>query len=139
MLVVTATAFINSASYIAPMALLGDIADYGTLKTGRNNTGNYFAIQTLLQKANMGIGAGVAFPLLALFGYQMGANNTGDALFGLILVFIIIPAVTSVAAAIILWNFPIDAHRHGIIRRRLEQLASRSANKSYEEPELSQR
>ena len=138
MLVVTATAFINSASYIAPMALLGDIADYGTLKTGRNNTGNYFAIQTLLQKANMGIGAGVAFPILALFGYQMGADNAGDALLGLILVFIVIPAVTSVAAAVILWNFPIDARRHGIIRQRLEQLASRLANKHYEEPELPQ-
>lgn len=124
--VVTLTAAINAASYIAPMALLGDIADYGTLKTGRNNTGNYFAIQTLLQKANMGIGAGIAFPILALFGYQLGGENTGSAMFGLILVYIIMPAVTSVAAAAILWNFPIDARRHGIILRRLQQLASRS-------------
>ena len=137
MLLVSATAFINSASYIAPMALLGDIADYGTLKTGRNNTGNYFAIQTLLQKANMGIGAGIAFPILALFGYQMGTANVGAAVFGLILVFIVIPAVTSVSAAIVLWNFPIDARRHGIIRRRLEQLASRSAKNPNEETELS--
>ena len=125
MLIVMVTAFINSASYIAPMALLGDIADYGTLKTGTNNTGNYFAIQTLLQKANMGIGAGLAFPLLALFGYEMGQRNFGSAQFGLILAYIIIPAVTSVAAAMILWNFPIDSRRHGIIRRRLEQLALR--------------
>jgi GPH family glycoside/pentoside/hexuronide:cation symporter len=125
--VVTLTAMINSASYIAPMALLGDIADYGMLKTGRNNTGNYFAIQTLLQKANMGIGAGIAFPILAIFGYQLGAENSGSALFGLFLVYIILPAVTSVAAAIVLWNFPIDARRHGIILRRLEQLAARAA------------
>ena len=127
MLIVTVTAFINAASYIAPMALLGDIADYGTLKSGSNNTGNYFAIQTLLQKATMGVGAGVAFPLLALFGYQIGAANSGDALFGLILAYIIIPALTSVAAAVILWNFPIDSRRHGIIRTRLEQLASRGS------------
>jgi len=120
---------INAASYIAPMALLGDISDYGTLKTGRNNTGNYFAIQTLLQKANMGIGAGIAFPILALFGYQLGAENSGSALFGLFLVYIILPAVTSVVAAAILWNFPINARRHGIILRRLEQLAARSAQR----------
>lgn len=137
MLVVAATAFINAASYIAPMALLGDIADYGTLKTGRNNTGNYFAIQTLLQKATMGIGAGVAFPILALFGYEMGEDNARAAVFGLILVFIIIPAATSVAAAAVLWNFPIDARRHGIIRRRLEILALRSAKNPHEEAELS--
>ncbi|MEM1112951.1 MAG: MFS transporter [Pseudomonadota bacterium] len=125
MLLAMITAFINAASYIAPMALLGDIADYGTLKSGSNNTGNYFAIQTLLQKATMGIGAGIAFPLLAVFGYELGGENSGTALFGLILAYIIIPAVTSVAAAMILWNFPIDARRHGIIRRRLEQLATR--------------
>jgi Na+/melibiose symporter-like transporter len=123
--IVAVTAFINAASYIAPMALLGDIADYGTLKTGANNTGNYFAIQTLLQKANMGIGAGFAFPILALFGYEMGAENTGRALFGLMLVYIVVPALTSVAAAMILWNFPIDSRRHHIIRRRLEQLTER--------------
>lgn len=123
--IVAVTAFINAASYIAPMALLGDIADYGTLKTGSNNTGNYFAIQTLLQKANMGIGAGFAFPILALFGYELGAENTGRALLGLMLVYIVVPAVTSVAAAMILWNFPIDSRRHHIIRRRLEQLTQR--------------
>lgn len=125
MVIVTATAFINAASYIAPMALLGDISDYGTLKSGSNNTGNYFAIQTLLMKATMGIGAGIAFPLLAVFGYELGGQNTGTAFFGLVLAYIIIPAVTSVAAAMILWNFPIDARRHHIIRKRLEQLAKR--------------
>ncbi|MEQ9463002.1 MAG: MFS transporter, partial [Haliea sp.] len=125
MLLVIVTAFINSASYIAPMALLGDISDYGTLKSGSNNTGNYFSIQALLQKGTMGVGAGIAFPLLALFGYELGVDNQGVALWGLHTTYIIIPAVTSVAAAAILWNFPIDARRHAIIRRRLEQLAIR--------------
>ncbi|MBT4522772.1 MAG: MFS transporter [Halieaceae bacterium] len=138
MVIVTITAFINAASYIAPMALLGDISDYGTLKSGSNNTGNYFAVQTLLQKATMGVGAGIAFPLLAAFDYQLGGVNGETALFGLILVYIIIPAVTSVAAAIILWNFPIDGRRHGIIRKRLEQLASRQAKGDYEQKGLSQ-
>ncbi|MCB1855205.1 MAG: MFS transporter [Halieaceae bacterium] len=126
MFLVALTAFINAASYIAPMALLGDIADYGALKTGRNNTGNYFAIQTLLQKANMGIGAGIAFPMLALFGYQIGASNTGMAFAGLVVVYIVVPALTSVIAAMILWNFPIDSRRHDIIRKRLEQLSTRA-------------
>lgn len=125
MVLVVFTAALNSASYIAPMALLGDISDYGTLKSGSNNTGNYFAIQTLLQKATMGVGAGIAFPVLALFGYELGGENQGLADWGLYTTYIIIPAVTSVAAAAILWNFPIDARRHAIIRKRLEQLAIR--------------
>ena len=138
MALVMVTAFINSASYIAPMALLGDISDYGTLKTGCNNTGNYFAIQSLLQKGTMGVGAGIAFPFLAIFGYQVGGENTGYALFGLFLVYLIIPAVTSIAAACILWNFPIDARRHGIIRRRLEQLSARAGKAGDNNEGLSQ-
>jgi Na+/melibiose symporter-like transporter len=112
------------------MAVLGDVSDYGTLKSGRSNTGNYFAMQSVLQKANMGIGAGIAFPLLALFGYQLGGENSGSAVFGLVLAYIILPAVTSVIAAAILWNFPLDARRHGIIRKRLDALALRSSRSS---------
>ncbi|MFT7287312.1 MAG: GPH family glycoside/pentoside/hexuronide:cation symporter [Halieaceae bacterium] len=137
MLIVTVTAAVNAASYMAPMAVLGDVADYGSLKTGSNDTGNYFAIQTLLQKANMGIGAGFAFPLLALFGYEIGGDNVGLAFVGLVIVYIVVPALTSVIAAVILWNFPIDARRHGIIRRRLEQLAERRKRDAGSEAVLS--
>lgn len=122
---ITARAFINGGSYIGPVALLGDIADYGMLKTGTNSTGNLFAFKSLLEKANIGIGTGVAFPLLALFGYEVGGANEGLANFGLLLLYLGIPAVTALTAASILWNFPLDAHRHQVIRRRLEQRAQR--------------
>ena len=120
------SAFINAASYIAPMALLGDIADYGILKTGSNNTGNYFAFRSILEKANFGIGTGIAFPLLAYFGYQIGGVNTASANMGLIFTYLAIPAATSIAAACILWNFPLDERRHAIIRKRIESRAERA-------------
>ena len=37
--------------------------------------------------------------MLALFDYQLGGENTGSGMLGLIIVYIVIPAVTSVAAA----------------------------------------
>jgi len=118
-------AFVNGGSYIGPVALLGDIADYSLLKTGSNNTGNLFAFKSLLEKANFGIGTGVAFPLLALFGYQIGGSNDGPANLGLLLLYVGIPGVTALLAAAILWSFPIDERRHAIIRRRIEQRAVR--------------
>jgi glycoside/pentoside/hexuronide:cation symporter, GPH family len=118
-------AFINGGSYIGPVALLGDIADYGILKTGVNSTGNLFAFKSLIEKANFGIGTGIAFPLLALFGYQIGASNDAVANLGLLILYLGIPCVTALVAAAILWNFPLDERRHGIIRRRLELLADR--------------
>lgn len=118
-------AFINGGSYIGPVALLGDLADYSMLKTGANSTGNLFAFKSLLEKANFGIGTGIAFPLLGAFGYQIGGANAGVANLGLLILYLGVPGVTSLVAASILWNFPLDERRHGIVRRRLEQLAER--------------
>ncbi|MEQ8485461.1 MAG: MFS transporter [Pseudomonadales bacterium] len=114
-------AFVNGGSYIGPVALLGDIADYSLMKTGANNTGNLFAFKSLLEKANFGIGTGIAFPLLGLFGYRIGADNDAFANLGLFTLYLIIPGVTAVLAAAVLWNFPLDERRHGIVRRRIER------------------
>lgn len=114
-------AFVNGGSYIGPVALLGDIADYSLMKTGANNTGNLFAFKSLLEKANFGVGTGIAFPLLGLFGYQIGGANDDFANLGLFTLYLIIPGITAVLAAAVLWNFPLDERRHGIVRRRIER------------------
>ncbi|MEQ8994368.1 MAG: MFS transporter, partial [Pseudomonadales bacterium] len=96
------------------------------LRTRVNNSGKYFAFNTLLDKALIGIGVGVTFPLLSLFGYQIGAANDDFANFGLLLCYLGIPLVTHLLAAAMLWNFPIDRRRHGIIRRRIDMLVARN-------------
>jgi Na+/melibiose symporter-like transporter len=121
------SAFVNAASYIAPRALLGDIVDYDMLKTHSNNAGNYFAFSTLLDKALFGVGVAVAFPLLSVFGYRIGVPNDTHANFGLLVCYLLIPLCTHLTAASILWNFPIDARRHAVIRARLEQRVRRAA------------
>jgi Na+/melibiose symporter-like transporter len=120
------SAFVNAASYIAPRALLGDIVDYDLLKTRTNSAGNYFAFSTLLDKALFGIGVAIAFPLLSVFGYRIGADNAGVANLGLFVCYLVIPTITHLTAATILWNFPIDSRRHAIIRKRLEQRVQRA-------------
>jgi glycoside/pentoside/hexuronide:cation symporter, GPH family len=118
-------AFINGGAYIGPVALLGDLADYSMLKTGANTTGNLFAFKSLLEKANFGIGAGIAFPLLALVDYRIGESNGELANLGLLVLYLGVPGVTALVAAAVLWNFPLDERRYGIVRRRLERLAAR--------------
>ena len=119
------SAFVNSASYIAPRAVLGDIIDYDMLRSKTNNSGKYFSFNTLLDKSLIGLGVGFTFPILSLFGYQIGAENDSFATFGLLFCYLGFPLITHVAAAGILWNFPIDRQRHAIIRRRLDQLVIR--------------
>jgi Na+/melibiose symporter-like transporter len=39
----------------------------------------------------------------------------------------VLPCVFGLAAAALTWNFPLDARKHEIIRRRIEQRAHRAA------------
>lgn len=123
---VLVSAATNGASYSAPRAVLGDIIDYDILKNRTNNSGKYFAFNTLLDKALVGIGVAIAFPLLSAFDYQVGGQNDDWANFGLLLCYAGIPLVTHLAAAAMLWNFPLDRRRHGIVHRRIEQLTARN-------------
>jgi len=117
---------INAASWIAPRAVLGDVIDYDILRTKTNNAGKYFSVNTLLDKMMIGVGVGFSFPILSLFGYEIGGENDSLAIFGLLFCYLGLPLFTHVGAAAILWNFPIDARRHAIIKKRIDQLTERN-------------
>jgi Na+/melibiose symporter-like transporter len=105
----------------APSSLLSDVIDYDLWKSRTNKAGNLFAINTLLIKATMAIGAGGAFILLGMFGYQAGkTTNTGLADIGLIVCYMAVPGVFHMATGLLAWNFPLTARGQSIVRRRLE-------------------
>ena len=116
-----------SAIIVISPSILGDIADYGRLKTGEQRTGGYYAFYMLTNKIATAIGAGSAFMLLHAFGYdaKAGATNTGWAAFGMMFTVALMPAVFKIGGAAILLRFPIDRRRHAIIQRRLAQLDAR--------------
>jgi GPH family glycoside/pentoside/hexuronide:cation symporter len=117
---VMVTAALNGASYIAPMAILGDVIDYDTLKTGKNRAASFSALNSLMVKISMAIGLAIALPALGLFGYEMGVEADFTAWLGLMICYVGIPTVTYLAAAWLFWFFPLDARRHSIIIRRIE-------------------
>ena len=101
-----------------PPALLADVADYSTMKTGRREAGQYFAIWNTIQKATAAIGVGIALPLLGALGFDP-QNVTDQGLQALRIVCFVIPALPSIIAAYILWRFPLTDRRQAIIRKRL--------------------
>jgi len=113
-------AALNGASYIAPMAILGDVIDYDILKTGKNKAASFAALNSLLIKISNAIGIAIALPTLGLFGYQMGVEADYMAWLGLMICYVGIPGVTYLIASWLIWFFPIDARRHSIIIRRIE-------------------
>lgn len=106
-----------------PPSTLSDVIDYDLWKSRTNKAGNLFALNTLLVKATMAIGAGGAFVLLDAFHYRAGQSNVGLPELGLIICYMVIPGVFHILAGLVLWNFPLDARRQAIIRKRLEQNA----------------
>lgn len=117
----------QGAGSIVPPSILADIIDYDILKTGTNRAASYLSLTTLLFKLNIAIGSALAFYLIALFGYQVGApSQTPEGALGIIVTAQIVPATCFIAAGIAIWFFPIGERRAGIIRRRIESRAARA-------------
>ncbi|QVM83918.1 MFS transporter [Novosphingobium decolorationis] len=116
-----------SAIVVISPAILADVADYGRLRTGEQRTGGYFAFYLLTNKVALAIGAGAAFLLLSLFGYDARADATNDATaaFGMLFTVALLPAILKIGGALIIWRFPIDQRRHAVIQRRIVQLETR--------------
>lgn len=108
----------------APPSMLSDVIDYDLWKSRTNKAGNLFALNTLLVKASMAIGAGGAFVLLDAFHYKAGKTNTGAPEVGMFICYLAIPAVFHVLAGVLSWNFPLDEKRQAIVRKRLENHAA---------------
>ena len=103
-----------------PVSIMNDIVDYDTWKTGISRAGNFFSVFTFVDKVLHAIGFGVGYYCMALFGYDAKLDeNTDLAVFGLKLAFILLPALLFFLSSRMLLTFPIDAHRHAIIRKRL--------------------
>ncbi len=105
-----------------PNIIFADTIDYDILRTSANRAGNYFAIFVLLRKAGAALGAGLGFYALAFLGYHVGHAATASPL-AAIGVTNLLPALIAALAGTLMFFFPIDARRHGIIRRRIERRA----------------
>ncbi|HEX8573480.1 MAG TPA: MFS transporter [Allosphingosinicella sp.] len=117
----------EAAGKVAPYALLGDVVDYEILRSGVDRGGSYFAALTLVAKLNFAIGGGVAFLLLGSIGYRVGESNGEAATNGFLLVFIGIPTLLWLAAAVVAWFFPLDRRRQQLIRARIRRRAGLEA------------
>lgn len=121
---VACSAFLAAPCSFLPGAVLGDVVDYDHLKTGVKKAGNFFALNTVVIKIAMAIGASVGFMLLAATGYQVGGANDAAAQRGLIAAYIGFPAAMGLLGLALGWNFPITSRRQRIVRRRLERRAA---------------
>ena len=119
----------TSAAWAMPPAIIGDLSDLGNLKGYGEQAGTYMAGINLVYKLGMGLGVGIALPMLQILGFDANSDLSTANNLPLIIVCCIIPIVIMTASVGLIWNFPIDSNRHARIRKCLQQRDSRSVTR----------
>jgi Na+/melibiose symporter-like transporter len=100
-------------------AMMADIGDEERLESGVDRTGLLYAILSGTVKVGSAAAVFVSFPLLQALGFDPTAKGVDAGLGGLSILFAAVPAVMALAAAWIVWGFPLTAERHAQIRAAL--------------------
>lgn len=87
---------------VMPPALLAGVIR--TAGHGDQLEGRYFGVWNFATKLNLALAAGLALPLLALFGYRPGTLETG-ALPPLVVAYCLLPSALKLVSAALLWRF----------------------------------
>jgi Na+/melibiose symporter-like transporter len=113
---------------VALYAVIGDIVDYGELRTGANRAGQFTSAWMVIRKLNYAIGPAIGFFVAGIAGYDpASARNDATGILGLKAANGYLPALLFAIATILALRFPLTPERQRIISRRLEQRATRSA------------
>lgn len=102
-------------------SMVADIADLHRAETEEDRVGLYYSVFSVSMKLGAALAFGIALPLVTAFGFDpKAATNTPEALNALLLVFALGPTLAHTLAAGLVAGFPLDARRHGEIRRQLK-------------------
>jgi glycoside/pentoside/hexuronide:cation symporter, GPH family len=102
-----------------PSAMIADVVDVDTARSGQARQGLYYATAGVALKLGMAIGQGLSLNALGLVNYQPKGGSDANAIWWLS-VFYCIPAALSFLIALpLVWRYPLTAKRHQRIRQRL--------------------
>jgi Na+/melibiose symporter-like transporter len=116
-----AQGFAQGSGNLMLRAIVSDLADDHRLKTGKEQSGLLFSIFNVTNNAAAAAAVGLAYPLIALFGFVPGHANSRAALSALAILFAVGPATGHLLSAALIWRFPLDERRHAELRIALEE------------------
>jgi Na+/melibiose symporter-like transporter len=104
------------ADYGLPPSILADIIDAPEGGDTRGKTGTYFGLWALATKLATAIGAAGSLPVAAMLGFDPARREYGTL--ALIVVYVVLPVVIKVLAAVLAWFVPVEPVR-GSVRDEL--------------------
>ena len=105
-------------------AMYTDVADYGEWQSGRRSTALVFSAAMFAQKMGLTIGGAGAGWMLSLVGFVANQEQTSEALFGLQVIFSLIPGALALMNGLVLLLYPIREHT---VREMGQELAAQRA------------
>ena len=120
-----------AANGVFSNAILGEVVDYSTFRYGRNYGASYYAFFVFTSKIVQAVGGAMGLALAAWLGFDpLLEIQMADGVFALNIVMAWLPASLMAAAIVLVHLIPLDARRHAIVRKRLEQRALRNGDAS---------
>jgi GPH family glycoside/pentoside/hexuronide:cation symporter len=114
-------------------ALYADVADYSEYTHGRRATGLVFSAAMFAQKMGLTIGGAASGWLLDAFGFIPNAVQPASALFGIRLMFSLVPGSLALANGLVLLAYPLSRQDTATMQAALA--ARRAADEAAVQPE----
>ena len=129
LLKVVQTMGFSCSGVIAP-ALLSEIVDYSTWKTGKDRAGTFFGGYITAAKFGGAFSSALGLGIAGWYGFNPAATiHSETSVSGLILAISQIPPIFALIALLFIALNPINTRRYAIIRRRLDTQAIRAVIK----------
>ncbi len=110
----------NGCTMTLGPSLSADVIDSDELETGRRREGTFMGIWSFMDKAAIGLAIFVGMQGLEAIGYLPNQDQSETVVFGIKILYCIVPAVCHLVAVVIFQRFPITAEVHAGIRAQLD-------------------
>ena len=122
-----------------PRAMIADVVDIDTSRSGDARPATYYAIMGLMTKIGYSVG-GLSLPILAFVGYEASRSanvqNGPAEIMWLGVLYAIVPTVMFCVALILSWTWPLTASRHVRLQELLERRNARLLSKANHQSEV---
>jgi Na+/melibiose symporter-like transporter len=111
-----------------PVAMLADVVDVDTARSGGRRAGTYFAIMGLTEKLSVAIGTGLALNVVGWLGFDPSGGIAASSEIGILslrLVYCGGPILFYSLAMGLLWSYPLTPIRHARLQERIARRALR--------------
>ena len=120
-IVTVLTGLALGADVVMPASLQADVIDVDTAQSGDERAGLYLALWGLATKLSLAAAVGVAFPALAVFGFDPAQKIiTPTGLDALAFLYAGLPVIVKAFAIWTMWQFPIDREAQNSLRQQIE-------------------